>query len=58
MYKSRHTKRNNRKKKFGRAGTLVISLLLLTAVTLGGTIAYLSVQTQPIKNTFTPSYVK
>ena len=57
MYKSKHKKIENRKLKFGKAGTLVLSLLLLVAVAAGGTIAYLFTQTDAITNTFNPSHV-
>ena len=57
MYKSKHKKNDNRKLKFGKAGTLVLSLLLLVTVAVGGTIAYLVTNTDSIENTFTPSHV-
>lgn len=57
MYKSKHKKNENRKLKFGKAGTLVLSLLLLVTVVVGGTIAYLVTNTAPIENKFTPSHV-
>ena len=57
MYKSKHVKNDSRKQKFGKAGTLVLSLLLLVAVTVGGTIAWLSTKTESIENKFTPSQV-
>lgn len=57
MYKSKHLKNNSRKGKFGKAGTLVLSLLLLVTVVVGGTIAYLVTNTAPIENKFTPSHV-
>lgn len=57
MYKSKHKKNENRKLKFGKAGTLVLSLLLLVTVVVGGTIAYLVTNTTPIENKFTPSHV-
>ena len=57
MYKSKHKKIENRKLKFGKAGTLVLSLLLLVAVAAGGTIAWLSTKTGSIENKFTPSQV-
>lgn len=57
MYKSKHKKNEKRKLKFGKAGTLVLSLLLLVTVVVGGTIAYLVTNTAPIENKFTPSHV-
>ena len=46
-------KRNNRHK----AHVLLLSLLLITAVTVGGTLAFLSTKSNPVDNTFKPSYV-
>lgn len=40
-----------------RAAALLLSVLLLLGVTVAGTLAYLSANTDPIKNTFTPSHV-
>ena len=57
MYKSKHKKIEHQKLKFGKAGTLVLSLLLLVTVVVGGTIAYLVKNTAPIENKFTPSHV-
>ncbi len=55
-YKPRHLmrrKRNNRHK----AHVLLLSLLLITAVTVVGTLAFLSTKSNPVDNTFKPSYV-
>lgn len=40
-----------------RAAALLLSVLLLLGVTVAGTLAYLSANTVPIENTFTPSQV-
>lgn len=37
--------------------SLLISLLLIFAISLGGTLAYLSTKTNPVENTFRPSHV-
>ena len=57
MYKSKHVKNDRSKGKTFKAGTLLISVLLLVAVAAGGTIAYLFTQTDAITNTFNPSHV-
>ena len=57
MYKSKHVKNDRSKGKTFKAGTLLISVLLLVAVASGGTIAYLFTQTDAITNTFNPSHV-
>lgn len=57
MYKSKHVKNDRSKGRNFKAGTLLISVLLLVAVAAGGTIAYLFTQTDAIVNTFTPSHV-
>ena len=57
MCKSRNLIKDNRKQKPGKAAVLVLSFLLLTAVSAGGTIAYMSAKTEAITNTFTPSHV-
>ena len=40
-----------------RAAALLLSVLLLLGVTVAGTLAYLSMNTDPIVNTFTPTQV-
>lgn len=57
-YKPRHLakkKRNNRYKL--HALFLSLSLLLVTVVAVGGTLAYLATQSGPVENTFKPSHV-
>ena len=45
------------KKLHGKAGALLISLLLIFTVTVSGTVAYLATQTSGLTNTFKPSHV-
>lgn len=40
-----------------KAGTLLLSLLLAVALAIGGTVAYLTTNSDPVRNSFTPSYV-
>lgn len=40
-----------------KAGALFVSLLLVLVLAVGGTVAYLSMSTEPVTNTFTPSTV-
>lgn len=58
MYKSKHVKNDRSKGRNFKAGTLLISVLLLVAVAAGGTIAWLSTKTASIENKFIPSHVK
>lgn len=48
----RRRKRHSRK-----TGTLLFSLVLLLTMMIGGTLAYLTMKTDPIQNRFTPSQV-
>lgn len=57
MDTSRFRKKDSRKQKTGKAAALVLSFLLLTAVSAGGTIAYISTKTDAVTNTFDPSHV-
>ena len=41
-----------------KAGILFLSLLLIAVLQIGGTLAYLVANTEPVVNTFTPSKVK
>lgn len=45
------------KKLSGKAGALLISLLLIFTVTVSGTVAFLVTHTEGLTNTFTPSHV-
>lgn len=40
-----------------KAGTLLLSLLVLVTLAIGGTLAYLTTYTAPVQNNFTPSFV-
>ena len=51
----KHPKR--RKKANKRIGILILSLLLIAAAAIGGTMAYLTAETPQVKNTFTPAEV-
>ena len=51
----KHPKR--RKKANKRIGILILSLLLIAAAAIGGTMAYLTAETPQVVNTFTPAEV-
>lgn len=53
-YKPQHQKA---KRKGGKTGALLLSLLLIAALAVSGTVAYLLTETKPVQNTFTPSNV-
>ncbi|MGN0965615.1 MAG: hypothetical protein ACI4O6_09685 [Dysosmobacter sp.] len=59
MYHGKHLakKSSGRKLKRCKTGALILSLLLLVTAAVGGTVAYLLTQTEPVANTFTPSHV-
>ena len=46
-----------KRKQNKKALTLLVCLVMLVAVTVGGTLAYLMASTQPVKNEFAPSKV-
>ena len=46
-----------RKRRSRKTGTLLFSLVLLLTMMIGGTLAYLTIQTPPVLNRFTPSHV-
>lgn len=46
-----------RKRRSKKTGTLLFSLVLLLTMMVGGTLAYLTIQTSPVVNQFTPSHV-
>lgn len=46
-----------RKRRSKKTGTLLFSLVLLLTMMIGGTLAYLTMKTDPIQNVFTPSQV-
>ena len=55
MYKGKHEKKRNRKS--GKFAALLVSLVLITGVTVSGTLAFLIAETGNVTNTFTPSQV-
>ena len=61
MYQGKHlaqsSPRRRGRRPSRRAGTLLLSLLLLVTMTIGGTVAYLVARSRPAENTFTPSHV-
>ena len=61
MYQGKHlaqsSPRRRGRRPSRRAGTLLLSLLLLVTMTIGGTVAYLVAKSGPAENTFTPSRV-
>lgn len=56
MYKGKHEKKITHMSK--RAALLVLSLVMILSVTVGGTLAYLILDTQPVTNTFAPGEAK
>ena len=48
---------NEKKRNLNKLQLLILSLLVVTTVTVGGTVAYLTTKTEPVTNTFTPSKV-
>lgn len=48
---------NEKKHNLNKLQLLILSLLVVTTVTVGGTVAYLTTRTEPVTNTFTPSTV-
>ena len=57
MTKNTRAKQRSRKRKNTRAITLLIALLLFSALAVGGTVAWLTANTNNVANTFTPSHV-
>ena len=56
-YEAQHLPRSRRRRNRSKTGTLLLSLLVLVTLTIGGTLAYLTTNTDPVENKFTPSYV-
>ena len=59
-YEKKHDRpsdRRRRKRRTRRLNALLLSMVLLVTVAIGGTLAYLVTQDEPITNTFTPSLV-
>ena len=57
MTKNTRAKQRSRMHKNTRAITLLIALLLFSALAVGGTVAWLTANATPVENTFTPSKV-
>lgn len=62
MYQGKHGKAKTRKVrrrlfKNGRMAAMILSTMLLLALAIGGTVAWLSTKDSPITNTFNPSKV-
>ena len=55
-YEAQHLQ-HRRKRRSKKTGTLFLSLLLVATMMVGGTLAYLFTNTEPVENIFTPSYV-
>ena len=55
MYQSKHLQ--NKRRRSGKALALLLSLVFLVTAAAGGVIAYLTAQTDPVVNTFTPASV-
>ena len=56
-YELKHLQHRRKRRKNNRAGILFLSLLVLVTVMVGGTLAYLITNTEPVTNTFNPSFV-
>lgn len=56
-YESKHLQARPRRRSSRKAGTLLLSLLLVITLALGGTAAYLITRTDPVLNSFQPSSV-
>lgn len=56
-YESKHLQARPRRRSSRKAGTLLLSLLLVITLALGGTAAYLITRTGPVLNSFQPSQV-
>lgn len=54
---TKNTRAKQRSRKNTRTITLLIALLLFSALAVGGTVAWLTANATPVKNTFTPSNV-
>ncbi len=57
MYRDKHKKDCGKSGRKTQVGALALALLILAALSIGGTIAYLFTQSGPKENTFTPSNV-
>lgn len=58
MYHGKRLKKADKtRRRSGKMGAILVSVLLLLGVTVSGTLAYLTANTDPVQNTFTPSKV-
>lgn len=58
MYQGKHSDRCSKKRHSGfRVGAMLLATLLLTALVIGGTVAYLTDKSRSVTNTFEPSHV-
>ncbi len=58
MYNGKYARRSGKNRRGSkRTGAVVLSLLLLLTFSIGGTLAYLSMNTDPVENVFRPSHV-
>lgn len=58
MYQGKHSDRRSKKRHSGfRVGAMLLATLLLTALVIGGTVAYLTDKSIPVANTFQPAHV-
>lgn len=57
-HQEQHLKRSRKcRRKNSKAGILILSCLLIIGMVVGGSLAYLTANTEPITNTFNPSHV-
>ena len=58
MYRGKHEAQHSGKTaRKGRLTAMIVSVVLILALAIGGTIAFLSTKTDPVVNTFNPSQV-
>ena len=58
MYRGKHeARRSGKTARKGRLTAMIVSVVLILALAIGGTIAFLSTKTDPVVNTFNPSQV-
>ncbi len=59
MYYGRHSKKPARRSRGAgkRAGALLTAVMLIAALAVGGTVAWLATRTESVRNTFSPSHV-
>lgn len=59
MYYGRHSKKPARRSRGAgkRAGALLTAVMLIAALAVGGTVAWIATRTNSVRNTFSPSHV-